>query len=300
MKPLHDVPEASTNWFNTYHPHYKEKLGITESTNELASNLTRTLVCAANFLYFLCGWSNLSAAFFLAHDGGACTAEPGLVTKKKEPPRTSLHLLSRLPSLPSLLFSLTLSKMHPVISEFLAMPKCMTMSEWQLSLSALANFPLLADYSSVKLTSEEPIKESKIMTKDCGNLTPTQHLPEASFDLFCAAQTVEFSPDDIALLDKRLQRQINNNSQGLCYDQDTLRILAAELYAMGHGFNIIEKRHWGRYQIIRTKSYQHHHYGMGGTDKHEISEYETGKDGTSEYWHLATFRKSCQCRDVGS
>ncbi len=72
----------------------------------------------------------------------------------------------------------------------------------------------------------------------------------------------------------------------------TRSVLAAELYAMAHGFGI-EKRHWGRYQIVQKKSYQHQHYGMGGTGKHEIGEY-----GTGEYGHLATFRKSGQCRDV--
>ena len=164
MTPLHDVLDASKHWFAIYHPHYKDKF---------VGNPTRAFVCATNCLYFLCGWSNLSAAFFLAHDSGAYTAEPGLVTKKGEPPRTSLHLLSRLPSLPSLLFSLKLSKRRLAISECLAMSECATISEWQLSLSALANFPLLADSPSVKLTSEEAIKESKIMTKDCGNLTPT-------------------------------------------------------------------------------------------------------------------------------
>lgn len=51
---------------------------------------------------------------------------------------------------------------------------------------------------------------------------------KASFDLSRAAQTVEFSPDDIALLNKRLQWQINNNSRGLRYvklDQDTLQLV---------------------------------------------------------------------------
>ena len=52
--------------------------------------------------------------------------------------------------------------------------------------------------------------------------------PEASFNLFQAAQTVEFLPDDIALLNKRLQWQITNKSQGLHYiklDQDTLQLV---------------------------------------------------------------------------
>lgn len=34
---------------------------------------------------------------------------------------------------------------------------------------------------------------------------------------------------------------------------------------------------------------------MGRTKKHE-----TSKDGISKYWHLATFRKSCQCCDIVS
>ena len=43
---------------------------------------------------------------------------------------------------------------------------------------------------------------------------------------------------------------------------------------------------------MQKKSNQHQHYGMG-----EMGKYETSKYGTDEYGHLATFRKSCQCRD---
>ena len=45
---------------------------------------------------------------------------------------------------------------------------------------------------------------------------------------------------------------------------------------MTHRFEI-EKRHWGRYHIVRAKSHQYKDYGMGGSDKHEIGEYEKGK-----------------------
>ncbi|WP_375467273.1 hypothetical protein, partial [uncultured Nostoc sp.] len=88
-------------------------------------------------------------------------------------------------------------------------------------------------------------------------------------------------PDDQALLNKRLQWQITDESRGLRYvkidPRDThllsqIYILAADLYAMTHGLGI-EKQHWGRYQIVRTKSYQHQHYGICGTGKHEIEEY---------------------------
>ena len=84
------------------------------------------------------------------------------------------------------IFFLTLSEMRLTISECLAMSKYAAMSKWQLS-STLASFPLLADYLSVKLTSK------------------------VSFNLSRAAQTVEFLPDNIALVNKRLQRQITNS-----------------------------------------------------------------------------------------
>lgn len=128
------------------------------------------------------------------------------------------------------------------------------MSELQLS-PALANFPLasfslLTDYSSVKLTSE------------------------AFFHLFYAAQTVKFLPDNNALSNKQLQRQITNKLCELRYvklDQDTLLlsqigciicfanainkaniiywckqitrgVLAAKFYTMAYGFEI-KKQH---------------------------------------------------------
>lgn len=122
----------------------------------------------------------------------------------EELPRTSLYLLSY--QLPSLFFSLTLLKMRPaifkysLISECLAMSKSAAISKWQLS-STLANFPLLGDFPSVKLTSENAIKE----VEDCKYLTSTQNLPEASFDFSHIAQTVEFFPDNIVLLSKKFE-----------------------------------------------------------------------------------------------
>ena len=56
-----------------------------ESWWSLISNLTRTLAYPTNHLYFL---GNLSAASFLARNGGAFAPRPGLVAQKGEPPRT--------------------------------------------------------------------------------------------------------------------------------------------------------------------------------------------------------------------
>lgn len=54
----------------------------------LINNPTRALVSAAKYLYFLYSLGNLSAAFFLARDGGSCAAQPGLVVEKRELPKT--------------------------------------------------------------------------------------------------------------------------------------------------------------------------------------------------------------------
>ena len=113
MKPLYDMPEASITRFAIYHPHYKDKF----------SNPTRTFVCAANYLYFICSLDNILTP-------PTCTTEPGLVMKKREPLRTSLHLLSHQPQ--SLLLSSTLLEIRLVIFEYLAMLQyAPAMSEWQ-------------------------------------------------------------------------------------------------------------------------------------------------------------------------
>lgn len=65
--------------------------------DELASNPTQTSVCITSCLYSgysLDSLGNLSTTALFAHNNEACTIEPGLVTKKGELPRTSLHLLS--------------------------------------------------------------------------------------------------------------------------------------------------------------------------------------------------------------
>ena len=147
--------------------------------------------------------------------------------------------------------------------------------------STLASFPSLADYSSVKLTSEKAIKAAE----DHKYFTFTQNLPEASFNLSRAAQTVKFSPDngiiqvqlvvftDSSFTDNSdLLSQINyatylaDATNRIKYKGVTRGVLAAELYAIAHRFDI-EKQHWERYQIVQKKSYQHQHYRMGGTGR---------------------------------
>ncbi len=264
IKPLHDVSKASINRIAIYHPHYKNKF----------SNLTWSFVFATDYLHSLCSLSHLSAA-------PACASEQGLVTKKVEPPRTSLHLLSH--SLQPLSFFLSsmlseyavMSKRQPssTLSEMrLAIPKCSAMfkvaamfkynalSKWELSLT-LAGFPSLADYSSVKLTSEETIKA----VEDRKYLTSTQTLPEASFDFSRAAHTAKLSPDNdtisYVICLANTTNKANVDLFSIKCKRVTRDVLAAKVYAMAHEL-AIEKQKWGRSQIVRTKSNQYQHYGI--------------------------------------
>lgn len=88
--------------------------------------------------------------------------------------------------------SLTLSKMQLAISKcstifhIAAMSKYNTLSKWELSLT-LAGFPLLVDYSSVRLTNEKTIK----VAENCLYLISIETLSKVFFDLFCAAQIVK-------------------------------------------------------------------------------------------------------------
>ncbi len=165
--------------------------------------------------------------------------------KKGEPPRTSFYLLSHQP--PFLLLSLMLSKMRPTMFKYSLMSKCSTMSkcaamsEWQFS-STLASISLLADYPSVKLTSENVIKAAE----DRKYLTSTQNLPEASFDLSRLVQTVKFSPDNdtisYVICFANTANKVNIDWCTMRWKQVTRSVLVAELYTIAHGFDI-EKRH---------------------------------------------------------
>lgn len=148
--------------FAIYYPYYK---------NKHVGNLTRIFVCIINCLYFLSNWSNLLTVIFLTYNSSVCTAEPSPITKKGEPLRTFLYLISYYFQLLSLFFSLIFSEMY------LVMTKCLVISKWQLNLT-LASHPLLAYYASGKLTYK------------------------ASFNFFYTTQIVKFLLDNITLLNK--------------------------------------------------------------------------------------------------
>ena len=141
-------------------------------SNKLVSNLIWTSICNARYFCFRYNFSylgNFSTASFFAHNGDVWIAILSMVTKKRKLPKTSLYLLSHLFHPLFLFFSSTFLKIYPEIFKYLAILKCILMSECA------------------------PMFECKV-----------------SLNLFYTAPIVEYLPDNIALLDKQLQWQKNN------------------------------------------------------------------------------------------
>lgn len=79
------MPNTGKHWFAIYYLHYKDKQ---------VSNLSRTFVCTANYLYFQYNLGNLSTISLFTYDSGAYATKRGLATKKREPSRTTLDLFN--------------------------------------------------------------------------------------------------------------------------------------------------------------------------------------------------------------
>ena len=198
------MPEASNLSFTRYHPHYKEKLAIIQSTY----NHFQTLLLPPCKLLSVPGAS--SNCIF------KCTAYHPHYKAKREMIE-SAYKPSLFRSLPQFLLLPSASSDHIIkfptyhlhykdeqvsltfSKTYLAISKCATISKCQFGLT-LASFSLLTNISSVKLTSQKVFKG----VEDQKYLTSTQNLPEASFDLFRTIQTVDFLPADITLLNKQL------------------------------------------------------------------------------------------------
>ena len=269
MKPLYGVPEAGNYWFATYYRYHLEKLGMAESTYDSC--------------FFFC--NKPFAVIGLQTDDTLIFATDAFATREEEAIQTA---------------------------------KIMTKPREQLDVTHPIKFNgvkiKLGEDGSLYLNHEshalvQPVKQSDSSSTSARGvvrerLTPKEQYlaqrargayvacicqPEASFDLSHAAQSTEFSPGDIATLNKRLQWQVDNRTRGLKYvqlDMSSLRlavftdssfannrdlssqigfviclidasntanilhwssikckrvtrsVLASELYAMAHGFDI--------------------------------------------------------------
>ena len=114
-RPIEFSKAALRRGFKSFAVRLKEHMTLTEYDGE---KLRIEFRYNSNLFYKF----DHSAAPFFAYNGGTCIAKPGLVTKKKEPPRTFLHLFFHLLQPPTLLFSLTLLEMRLAIFEYLTIP----------------------------------------------------------------------------------------------------------------------------------------------------------------------------------
>ena len=225
MKPLHDVPKASTTRFAIYYPHYKDKL---------VGNLTRKFVSTANCLYFLCGWSNLLAAFFFAYDSGTCATKLDIVIKKGELPRTSLHCF-RLFSLLSLcLLGSTFLKMRPAIFKYAAM------SKWQSeNLLQVSSNPFFATQTAIK-TVEFLVNNIALLNKQLQQQITNKFrgLRHVKLDLQDTHLQIGYI---ICLANRTNKANIHWSSIQKC-ERMTCNILVVKLHVMAYRL-AIEKQH---------------------------------------------------------
>lgn len=208
MKPLYGVPEAGNHWFPTYHIHHKDKLGMKESTYDLC-------LLYSSGPFGIMGMQN-NDTLILA-DNDFASKEEAAIKSAKIMTKDQEHLTSFQP----LKFNGAQIKLD---SEEIVLTKESHVG----GILPVTNYDADSISSRGITRTKLSPKEQYLAQRARGAYIASVCQPEASFHLFQAAQTAEFSPHDIAMLNKRLQWQITNKSQGLRYiklDQDTLQLV---------------------------------------------------------------------------
>lgn len=59
---------------------------------KLVTNSTQTFVYTKNCFYFLYDLSNFSMVILFIYNSSACTTQPSLIAKKRQPPRTLIYI----------------------------------------------------------------------------------------------------------------------------------------------------------------------------------------------------------------
>ena len=211
IKPLYGIPEAGNHWFNTYHRHHLEKLQMIQSTYDPCLLSTKP-----GDPFGLLGLQVDDTLF--VGDEDFVAAEERELRKANFASKELEQLTIEHP----LKYNGCKISLHPDGS--------ITMTQ-ERQISSIATVKV----KPTTLTSSRGVKRLNASTKDQyiahrarGSYVATMTQPEASFDLSFAAQVTEPSKDDVQLLNKRLQWQIDNADRGLNMvklDKNTLRII---------------------------------------------------------------------------
>jgi hypothetical protein len=208
VKPLYGVPEAGNHWFKTYHSHHIKNLQMQQSTYDpcllystdpfgvVGLQTDDTLFIGDNAFAGM-EQEQLEKAGFLAKDRDALTSTSSI-------------------------------KFNGGIIQLEANNTISLSQERQC-----ANLRLIGDSKSTTSTrgtirSNLTLKDQYIAQRARGAYVASVCQPEASYDLSVAAQSSEHTNDDIKLLNKRLQWQIENSGRGLQFvklDKASLKLL---------------------------------------------------------------------------
>ncbi len=208
MKSLYGVPEAGNYWFATYYTNYKEKLGMTESIYDPC-------------LFYRSG---LLGIVGMQTDDTLILADNDFASNEEEAIKEAKIMTK---------YRKYLTSAHPI--KFNRAQIKLDSDGIILTKESHVGGILLVTDHNADSTSSRGITGKKISPKEqyLAQRARSAYIAsvcqsEVSFDLSQAAQTVEFSPDNIALLNKRLQWQITNKFQGLRYvklNQNTLQLV---------------------------------------------------------------------------
>ena len=209
VKPLYGVPEAGNHWFATYHGHHLNRLGMTESTYDPC------LLYKTNSSEFGIVGMQTDDTLILANDIFAtkeekAIKEANILTKQRD---------CLTPGSP-IKFNGTKIDLGPN-GEI----KVTTNAE---GISLIANHNAASTSSKGKVRPRLSPKDQYVAQRARGAYIASICQPEAAFDLSHAAQSIEFSSDDVALLNERLDWQLENKTRGLKYvqlDQNSLQLV---------------------------------------------------------------------------
>ena len=208
MKPLYGILEAGNHWFATYHTYHKEKLGMTESIYDPC-------------LFFR--FEPLGTVGMQTNDTLILADNNFAGTEKKAIKLAKIMTKDRKYLTPA----------HSL--KFNGAPIKLDSNGIVLTKKSYVGGILPVTDHATDSTSSRGITRKKLSPKEqyLAQRARSAYIAsvcqsEAFFNLSRAPQTVKFLPDDIAMLNKRLQWQITNKSRGLRYiklDQDMLQLV---------------------------------------------------------------------------
>ena len=199
IKPLYGLAEAGTYWWATYSNHYKIKLAMKTSTYDPC-----LLISTTDSEGFGVVGIQTDDTIILADDQFHGIEEATMTFKSKEKDTLTANN-------PLIFNGCTISAIDDTI-------QCTQKGQGRR-------------LSTIKQSSS--MKKDYVEQRARGAYLATICQPEATFDLSVAAQTTDPSPDDVKMLNKRLEWQMNNMQRGLKFVPIDLKTASMYVFVDG-------------------------------------------------------------------